>query len=1067
MEATFRLFTLALVLYWLLLPTPLLAQQTADPCTDIMAIAERDWDAAIASKKNKENTRAIALFERALRGFATCEDHEGVVECYLQQARVAGRMGDGLERIRYAGLAHRYAQNHLPDTSDLHPIAAEEQGGAYLAVGRTDPDGPFLDSAAQMLDVAIEGYRSLEIWEKLGWCYSSKATACYYIPRLEEAEEALSKMLALTEERAEELTPNLVSAMRGNAFNLYSVVKQKKGEYNEAISYINEAINLERSKPTLTTRDSSFISSYFHILGTYYNEKGDYVRALDYFLERAEPMRPNAQFNDVSKSYNIGSVLLRLGNYEESIRYSRRSLELNERKGPRKSLRSRARALSNLASAYRSLGEYDTAIYHCQQALAVPRNPMTFLPWTTIGRIHLAQSEPVLALDALQKALDIYTNKSTKSYAFFKTDIYRFLGDAHQLNEAADSALLYYQKAIVANHPVFRDSTNHFNNPVLDIAYDPLNFLETLEGKAGALASLADERQYAETAIATYTLAFDWLDTLNTEYRTEASQLDWSKRYYSLSEAAVSFAYDRYVQTKDEMYLKAAFAFMERSKNGILREQLRAAEGMSYGGVPDSLTRKESDILIDLAYYQRAQRKALLEGDETRGSAFSGFLASARLELADLRDRMNTDYPRYQEFREKRVTKTYEEIQANLLTTNDAFLSYLMGQDRSFVFVLGKKQADILELAAADSINGAVEEWRSLTFDLKQFQRNARAAVKDYNRVSHDLFQLVMTAALASLPDEVSNLLVVPDGALHAVPFSVLTSGETDAGNDFGKLPYVLNDYRVQYAYSADLQLESKGRNKDLRTTSKCLAFAPSYGAGEEGEPKISQRNAAGPLAGTAEELKAIEKWLRGEFVIGERATEARFVELAPDYGVLHLAMHGVADREDPSFNHLVFAHTEPAAGAASDEYLLYHEEIANLPLSARLAVLSACETGVGRYELGEGLYSLARSFFSAGVPSVIMSLWRADDRATSEMMPLFYKRLAAGEKKDAALIDAQKEYLTSADLEFRHPYYWAAFVGLGDTTPIKNGWGWGWYSLLAAAALAMVGWQLFKRGSN
>ena len=146
-----------------------------------------------------------------------------------------------------------------------------------------------------------------------------------------------------------------------------------------------------------------------------------------------------------------------------------------------------------------------------------------------------------------------------------------------------------------------------------------------------------------------------------------------------------------------------------------------------------------------------------------------------------------------------------------------------------------------------------------------------------------------------------------------------------------------------------------------------------------------------------------------------------------PGYGFLS---------ENPGFAHFLFSES----GEAEEEDRLYHYEVANLDLQAQLAVLSACETGQGKYEEGEGVFSLARGFMQAGVPSVVMSLWKVNDLSTSELMPHFYQGLSEDLPIDQSLKVARRAYLENAALRFRHPYYWAGFVVLGDPHQLIGG---------------------------
>ena len=193
------------------------------------------------------------------------------------------------------------------------------------------------------------------------------------------------------------------------------------------------------------------------------------------------------------------------------------------------------------------------------------------------------------------------------------------------------------------------------------------------------------------------------------------------------------------------------------------------------------------------------------------------------------------------------------------------------------------------------------------------------------------------------------------------------------------------------------------------------------------------------PIKGTREEIQSIS----GEFTTRERfdeqATEEYFKQHAGKYGILHLAMHTIIDNKNPLYSKLVFS--PPQAGSSEDGYLNTYE-LFRLHLPGYIAVLSACNTGYGKLEKGEGIISLARGFFYAGIQSVLMTLWELEDHSSASLMKLFYSNLKDGYPNDIALQKAKLQYLESAGQLQSHPYFWAGFVSIGQNAPIK-------YSLL------------------
>jgi hypothetical protein len=101
--------------------------------------------------------------------------------------------------------------------------------------------------------------------------------------------------------------------------------------------------------------------------------------------------------------------------------------------------------------------------------------------------------------------------------------------------------------------------------------------------------------------------------------------------------------------------------------------------------------------------------------------------------------------------------------------------------------------------------------------------------------------------------------------------------------------------------------------------------------------------------------------------------------------------------------------------------------------------VLSACNTGTGKLERGEGIISLARGFFYSGIPSVVMTLWEIEDHSSADLITLFYENLKKGMTKDVAMQQAKLDYLQGSDQLHSHPYFWAGFVVIGKTEPLPS----------------------------
>jgi CHAT domain-containing protein len=190
------------------------------------------------------------------------------------------------------------------------------------------------------------------------------------------------------------------------------------------------------------------------------------------------------------------------------------------------------------------------------------------------------------------------------------------------------------------------------------------------------------------------------------------------------------------------------------------------------------------------------------------------------------------------------------------------------------------------------------------------------------------------------------------------------------------------------------------------------------------------------PLRWNQQEVESIGQHLSGVGYTQQAAVERRFKEEVSQYRIVHLAMHALIDDQNPMDSRLVFS--QDTADIQEDGYLNAYE-LYDMEIPAELVVLSACETGYGKLERGEGIMSLARAFAYAGCPSIVMSHWLVDDKASAQLMDYFYRYLSEGLPKDEALRQAKQAYLETASVQKTHPFFWANFVLVGDTAPIAS----------------------------
>ena len=270
-----------------------------------------------------------------------------------------------------------------------------------------------------------------------------------------------------------------------------------------------------------------------------------------------------------------------------------------------------------------------------------------------------------------------------------------------------------------------------------------------------------------------------------------------------------------------------------------------------------------------------------------------------------------------------------------------------------------------------------------------------------FYQVAVEMYKQIMAPIEKNL--KTKKLIIVPHGMLHKVPFSALTDGKE----------YLINKYAICVIPSASvMKYIVKKRNPDK---GKLVAFAnPTTDYVPLGFAEI-------------EAIEIAKQFEKKEIYTKESATETIAKNKAPYPDVLHFAVHGEFNEKQPMQSCLVLARDKE-----NDGYLQVHE-IYGLDLrEANLVTLSACETGVSRITGGDDLVGLSRGFIYAGTPSLLATLWEVDDKSTAIVMERFYENWRKkGMSKPEALRQAQ---LALKDIpKYRHPYYWAPFVMIGD----------------------------------
>ncbi|MCK0114589.1 CHAT domain-containing protein [Gelidibacter sp. F63206] len=425
--------------------------------------------------------------------------------------------------------------------------------------------------------------------------------------------------------------------------------------------------------------------------------------------------------------------------------------------------------------------------------------------------------------------------------------------------------------------------------------------------------------------------------------------------------------------------------------------------------VSDQFINIEESIKAELNFYQNAVLK--IDGNsEEKLTLWKRKIYELKNDLVKVQDSIKHENKTYYDLNVK-----YFEVGPlqNSLKNDELILKYIITDQHLFAFLISKNSIDLLP---------PIDKSKALS-TLKNCLAILKGRIPDYE-ASFSTMRKLLFDTIDFKPYK--KIIIIPDGVLNYFPFESLLMDE--------KMP------SVSYSSSLPLYQEQKNTNSNFQPI-RIGAFSAS--------------NNQSKLPRASDEVNAILKIFEGKSNIN--ASKKEFLQNVGDFNILHLAMHSHIDEMHPEFSALNFY--------GENDNQLFISELYNESLDADLAVLSACDTGSGFYENGEGVISLSRAFSYAGVPSTVVSLWKVDDEATAKIMTYFYEHLKLGETKDEALKNAKLDYLKYTDDDLlKHPYYWSGFVLSGNTDALveKQNY-WIYLSVLPILALGFFRKKLFQ----
>jgi CHAT domain-containing protein len=777
-------------------------------------------------------------------------------------------------------------------------------------------------------------------------------------------------------------TPNARQAEATRLFQ-QGIEQFQTSQFKVALQSWQQALSLYRE-----IKDRQGEGASLGNLGNAYLYLGDYAKAIDYQQQHLAIAREiKDRLGEGNSLGNLGIAYFSLGDYANAIEYHQQRLAIA------KSIKDRlgeGQSLGNLGIAYRSLGDYAKAIEYQQQHLAIAREikdragEKTSL--TNLGNAYISLRDYAKAIDYLQQSLAIAKDSKDRQ------------GEGASLGNLG-LAYLYlgdYAKAI-------------------DYQQQRLAIAREIKDRAGEGQSLGN-LGLAYLYLGDYAKAIDYQQqrlVIAREIKNRLGEgLSLNNLGFALQKSGNLAQAEKTLRAGIEVWesLREGLGGNDAYKVSIFEEQARTYRGLQ-------------EVLIA----QNQPTAALEVSERGRARAFVELLATRFSSPSSTQPNVSTNPPNIQQ-----IQQIAQQQNATLVEYSIIYDSFrIQGKQEAleselYIWVIPPtgevsfRRVDLKPL------------WQHQSTSLAELVINSRESmgvrgrggieVSLIDEVSQterlqQLHQLLIQPIAELLPaDPNARVIFIPQQSLFLVPFAALQ----DANNK-----YLIEQHTLLTAPSIQVLALTRQQRQRVPVSAKDVlvvgnptmpSLAPKIG--EKPQPLSS-------LPGAEEEAMEIARLLNTTALTGNQATEAAVVQKLPTAKMIHLATHGLLD----DFQGLGVPGAVALTPSGKDDGFLTASEILNLKLNAELVVLSACDTGQGKLT-GDGVIGLSRSLITAGVPSVIVTLWSIPDNPSALLMTEFYRNLQQNPDKAQALRSAM---LTTMKQYPNQPSAWAAYTLIGE----------------------------------
>ena len=807
------------------------------------------------------------------------------------------------------------------------------------------------------------------------------------------------------------------------------ITKTSEFLYNQLDDFLEKPSNqsLEQLRNITFTKESELSSKEDLLawvivqsnLGYYYNRYGNISSGITHYEKAWKTFNTN-NLKDYDIIENclqpLGNLYLKIGDLKKAESTITNYLFIAEQNG---NISKMISAITNLSINYHNQSEYDKALEILHKGEKIdPNNPniLTNLATNYLDKGAITKAEKLAQRVLSTNSKQVNAHKILAFIALEKNNIVaanehistakKLLLDQSNVSarEIAKWQLAYtdillskkeYKKALESLKEIYSLLIPTYDLEVAIPEKQTLIADQILLKTLDTQAYIHKQLNEPISAIKSLEAAFTVNSKLNIVYPLQSTKIIQHSQNRNRAENYIELLYSLYQKTNKIEYIRKAFDASDNSKAPFVNEALVSKRLLSQYQ-SDSLVKENEQLHIQLAFYETNILKEKLKKDQANISQIQKWSEQHSNISIQLKELSNTLQEKYPDLIPDQQTVSGPQLLQKLKEDKLLLVSYFFGKNNIYQFIGNSKTLSILKIEKNKLLKKSIR-------DYIQYFNDASNITNDVNGFSKASFNLYKHLKIPTA----EKILIIPDGLLNFVPFEALLTKETTAFN-FENMPFLVKSSIITYENSINKYLTTISSNHSKKNV---LGIFPIF------------QNTNLELPFSIDEKKHIEEYFDGTFLKNEDATYSNFINQLDDHTVLHLSTHAASG----SF-------ARPASIQFTDQNVLVNQ-LYGLQLEADLVVLSACETGIGVVAKGEGPLSIARGFQYAGVPNALFSLWKVNDKTTSQLMYYFYKNLTLQNSSTHSLHSSKLEYLSAKKITNaqKSPYYWASFVYYGS----------------------------------